>query len=953
MNKRMAGFIFSLMMYTVCLFAEESVFKSGAFTQSNNYGWIAHGGKWKWQKAPVKQFPKGVNAVCVEGKALQHYLIKTVKGFELKEPKKIHVHLRMRLDGATPPAYIAFIIKQKNTYVSISRVKFPLGKWFDWDFSLMDMSGPRHKTFDLANGPVVRVNLFFIRRDTTPVDETIGMSLNEIKIQIGKEVKKAKPLSLNGWTSPTAPVSHIKELAPLLARDSGTPSMLLDGECSVSVSADVADVAETLVVELAKTLKTKLKIERIKGGKLFYLKVNRSGATSLGTALEASSPIGDEGYQLKVTKDALFISAKSRNGLLNGVYGLLAALGYRWYMPGALGESIPNCDSFKLHPLDKLVVPALKMRFIWYAWGLWCKGYNTRESMNEFHLWSKRNRVQNTTKYSAQHNSYRVFPEKKYFKKHPEYYSLIQSKRVSGHKGQVCATNPNVIRIFTEAAIDKFTKHPKSKAFSLTPNDNPYMCQCESCERYQDPNYLVDTKTYSYGYLEGSDLHIRMMNKIWTIVSKKFPDKYLATIVNYANISRPPRKVLPDKHLLFGFTTMPCCKLHAINDPNCPVNRKMLRNYKAWRKFGNPMYVRDYDPMVYSNGLPSLNASAIAANLALFSSDPSFLGINTEGHASWATNIPNFYLKSRFGWGEKPKVDKIMDNFFICFFGPAAKDMKNYYSMFTYLLKHSRWHPVARELDRALLGIFSPRTLETLSESIDSAERACGAAPVYAKRVRILKLNFDYLKLYVKMLSELNAGNTEKALSTIESMKKKIDELDEIYPYAVVKKYIKLKLDKIKNSIKEVVGFRKGKKIIVVLDKCSFKLDPENFGVKEQWWNANSNEWAKIYLSSAWEKQGYDYNGIAWYKTSFKLPETTAGKKLFLFVGALDEEGLFYINGKQVYEREFATPDAWKESFEFDISKFVRIGVENSISVRVTDTAGAGGIWKGMFIYEK
>jgi Domain of unknown function (DUF4838)/Glycosyl hydrolases family 2, sugar binding domain len=947
-----------LRLYTLIapglLFASSSLTASSIystnFSDGNNDGWIAHGGDWKWQKAPVKKSQDG-QAVYVDGKVRQIYLIKSLNNLKIGNPKRIVFKLRLKVDGKTPPQYISYSISQGKIHISKNRVRIPTGKWFDWEIPLMSMSGPGKKRFNVENGGITKVKLFLIKRKNSPENEVLTMSLAKLSIVEGAP-QAIKKISLNKWKSPANPKIQQQALQPLVETNPRKQAFVLNENCIMTAPKPVLDVVNELNAELTKTLKKKLVIAPSVDDKRYFIRIHHSGENKLKLSV---FPEG-ESFKLIINKDGVLLQAGTRIGLINGVYGLLQGLGYRWYMPEALGECLPKNTVFPLKAVNEVIAPALEMRFIWYAWGLWAKGYNSPKNMQDFEQWSRRNRIKNSTNYKAYHNFYRVFPKNKYFKDHSEYFSLIKCKRVAGlHNGQVCATNPEVISIFAQSAITKFKQYPQLKGDSLTPNDNPYMCQCKNCMKYQDPSYLVNTRTYAYGNPEGADLHIRMMNQVRKLIAPKFPDKYLVTIVNYDNISRPPRHITPDKNLVFGFTTMPCCKLHALNDRNCPVNREFVKIYKAWHKFGNPVYIRDYDPMVYEKGLPSLLTGPISATLNYCGSSPAFLGFNSEAHKSWATNTPNFYLKSRFGWEHKPNLKNIMDNYYIQFFGPAAKEMKQYYSLFTYLLQNSPWHPVARELDNAILGIFTAKNLKALSTHLDSAINVCPAKSVYVQRISLLKMNFDYLKLYVKMLQYINMGKSASAITVISQMKVLVEKLDNSYSSAIVKKYVDGELDKIANSLQEQQASKDGKKVVINLNRCSFKTDLNNTGIKDEWFAINHSAagWERIGLTAAWEKQGYDYNGVAWYREKFSLPVKYKNKKIMLYVGALDEEGVFYINGKKAYVRQHLTPGSWKERFEFDVSKYLKYGSDNIIAIRVTDTAGAGGIWKGMFLYHK
>ncbi len=931
---------------------EKRSFIRSELERGSNDQWIAQGGSWKWSKAPVKEIEGGKKAVYVDGTVKQIYLIRPFAGLKIMSPQQTVLKVKLKIESAIPPAYINCSVKQGNIFVAAAKERVPLNEWFEWEIPLLSMSGLRKERFNPNNGAVTQISLFAMQRKTAPDDNLLTLYLKELSLE-ENAVASVPKVTLKDWRVPVAPVIHPETLRPLLSAKAEESVFLLDKTCAMVVSGAAAVLADELNAELAKTIGGKLKIVRRDGTDSRFIHIGRPAPEKK----ETSPKMEDEEFHLAVTDGGIWLEAGMEAGLTNGIYEFLQGLGYRWYMPGEIGECLPQEKTFHLKKIDRRISPRQEMRYIWYAYGLWEKGFNTTDDMKAFELWSRRNHIKNQTAYLAYHNFSRVFPKNKYYKAHPEYYSLIKGKRCAdAAEGQICASNSEVIRILAENAVAAFRNTPGLKGYSLTPNDNPYMCQCDNCLKYQDPSYLVNTRTYAYGYPEGTDLHLRMMNQVRNLIRSEFPDKYLVTIVNYDNISRPPRHIEPDKHLVFGFTTMPCCKLHALNDGKCPVNRELQKIYHAWGKYGNPMYLRDYDPIVYWKGLPALLPGLVYSNLAYCSSTSAFLGFNTEGHRSWATNIPNYYLKARLGWEtETPDFQKIMDDYFIRFFGPAAGEMKNYYSQFDWLMKNSPLHPVARDLDNTVIELFTPENCVLMSDTLARALQACPPGSKYAVRTAMLKMNFDYLKLYVRMLREVNEGKTAAALEVIGRMKVLVTELDKVDPSAILRKYVETELDKTAAVLKERQDSVAGKNVVVDLNQCSFKMDVEKIGVKEQWFSTDhsSADWKTINLTSSWEKQGYDYDGTAWYRRKFFLSSECKGKELILYVGALDEEGVFYLNGKKVFVRKYLTKDSWKESFEFSVSPYLNYGSENVVAVSVTDSSGDGGIWKGMFIYQK
>lgn len=107
--------------------------------------------------------------------------------------------------------------------------------------------------------------------------------------------------------------------------------------------------------------------------------------------------------------------------------------------------------------------------------------------------------------------------------------------------------------------------------------------------------------------------------------------------------------------------------------------------------------------------------------------------------------------------------------------------------------------------------------------------------------------------------------------------------------------------------------------------------------------------WQRIRIGDFWEKQGFDgYDGIAWYRVSFALPEKPAdAQSSELCFDAVDEEAWVWLNG--VYLGQHAEGSAgWDVPFRLGADDELKWGGANTLVVRVGDSKGGGGIWKGV-----
>ena len=130
-----------------------------------------------------------------------------------------------------------------------------------------------------------------------------------------------------------------------------------------------------------------------------------------------------------------------------------------------------------------------------------------------------------------------------------------------------------------------------------------------------------------------------------------------------------------------------------------------------------------------------------------------------------------------------------------------------------------------------------------------------------------------------------------------------------------------------------------------------FKPDPMETGHQKGWFKPEFNDakWKKLKIG-IWEKQGYDgYDGIAWYRFRFTMPEKIDCNAVEIHFGAVDEAAWVWLNGKYIGQHDVGLA-GWNKPFNLDITQEIQWGAENQLTVRVEDTAHAGGIWKPVSI---
>ena len=103
----------------------------------------------------------------------------------------------------------------------------------------------------------------------------------------------------------------------------------------------------------------------------------------------------------------------------------------------------------------------------------------------------------------------------------------------------------------------------------------------------------------------------------------------------------------------------------------------------------------------------------------------------------------------------------------------------------------------------------------------------------------------------------------------------------------------------------------------------------------------DDSKWPTMNLPAAWETQSWpDLDGAVWFRKSFDVPASDAGKAATLWVAMVDDSDETYINGIKVG----ATENQWAKVREYQVKDGVLKQGRNVIAVKAVDTGGGGGI---------
>lgn len=140
------------------------------------------------------------------------------------------------------------------------------------------------------------------------------------------------------------------------------------------------------------------------------------------------------------------------------------------------------------------------------------------------------------------------------------------------------------------------------------------------------------------------------------------------------------------------------------------------------------------------------------------------------------------------------------------------------------------------------------------------------------------------------------------------------------------------------------------------------------FDMKGQWlfqtgdtaaWSSaayNDKKWAKIKVPGIWEDQGYEgYDGLAWYRHHFTIPDNLYAEwgesDLMMEFGSIDDADQVFVNGKMIGATGSFPPKpetGYGKNRLYPVpAGLIKRGADNVVAVRIHDSMGNGGIYKG------
>ncbi len=398
--------------------------------------------------------------------------------------------------------------------------------------------------------------------------------------------------------------------------------------------------------------------------------VGDSTSTREILACDNFATLGYDSIKMKTYNNSIALCGHPQRGSLYAVYSFLEdEIGIRWWSKDE--TFIPQKTTLEINQLNISYTPTFKLREALYkiafdgvfASRLKQNGATlTRMNFDRPVISPEYGGCQNLVLFkgrgSSFHSHFEILPPKKYFKNHPQWYSLIDGKRVASGS-QLCLTNDEMAQEYLKNIKELLRQNPLATSIQVSQNDWLNPCECDNCKKIDDEN----------GSHAGTNLYFA--NKIAEGIEKEFPNVFIDTFA-YQYTRKAPKKIKPRKNVLVRLCTIECSFAQPLEDDNIPQNKAFADDIKEWSKIAKSnLFVWDYVTNFRSFMSPHPNMNVLADNIKFFAKN-SVAGVFEQGDAFCSAGdfvLLRNWVISHLMWNPNANVEKLFDEFLYGYYG--------------------------------------------------------------------------------------------------------------------------------------------------------------------------------------------------------------------------------------------------------------------------------------------
>lgn len=271
--------------------------------------------------------------------------------------------------------------------------------------------------------------------------------------------------------------------------------------------------------------------------------------------------------------------------------------------------------------------------------------------------------------------------------------------------GQFCYTAKGLPEVIAAKLLEEIAADPSSRIYSVSTNDNVLdNCECPSCTP------LIAAENVSGAQLQ-------LVNRVAELVTRHYPEIRITTLA-YVNSQVPPSHIQPGDNtaILYAPIRERSGALMLLPLEKIP---KIVGEAKIWNEKAKHLYLWDYIDSGVCNPLPTPfpNFDVLEANWPFLLAN-GFTGVFLE--AAEFSNASLGELKTWYcvkkPWNPEWKLDALLEDFIVNFYGPAAPEMREYVE-----LQRNAWRRFYAEYAPGNALSFKPEEISKMRELLREA----------------------------------------------------------------------------------------------------------------------------------------------------------------------------------------------------------------------------------------
>ena len=243
-----------------------------------------------------------------------------------------------------------------------------------------------------------------------------------------------------------------------------------------------------------------------------------------------------------------------------------------------------------------------------------------------------------------------------------------------------CLTDPEILATVIKNVRKELEKNPAMNIISVSQTDVESWCLCPNCARIAEE--------------EGSyaGVWVRFVNTIAEDIAEDYPNVIVDTLA-YKHTQTPPKITKPRENVCIRLCSIECCFTHALDDPNCPDNKKFHDDLVGWGKICDNIHVWDYTTNFHYYISTFANLFTIRENMRFYAEN-NVVSMFPQGNSQgWSGEFGELrsYLLAQLMWNpymSEEEYNRHMNEFLEAYYGAGWTFVREYIDITSRLAKN-------------------------------------------------------------------------------------------------------------------------------------------------------------------------------------------------------------------------------------------------------------------------